>query len=402
MFASAIDCWDEGIPVVLDRLQNRAGVKGLTVAVSYHAARDLLPHNPIRRVAFLESGVVYFRPELERYAVTPLQPKLASIAAGRDILAELRDPTAERGIELGAWVVFLHNTRLASAHPSMSTRNAFGDSMVNTLCPANPAVRKFCIALASDIAHRRPGALHLESLSFMPYDHGNHHERTFIALDALSRYLLSLCFCESCCQAAHENGVDVEAVQAFTRLRLEVAFASDAELSKSPKLEQHAIASAVAGEFGRFIEVRQRLVTSLVEAVCQAIWQEAPAARITYLDVSGAFASGQPDSVSAVDLAWRDGLDLPAIAALTSSIGVCGYFRSSTRLHAEIAEYRRVLPEGTSMEIIFRPGWPDNDSAASLAEKVRSVMDGNNRISFYHYGMVRLDVLDWIKTALAA
>ena len=41
MLAFATDLYDEGLDTVLENIQERAGVDGLTLAVAYHDARDL-------------------------------------------------------------------------------------------------------------------------------------------------------------------------------------------------------------------------------------------------------------------------------------------------------------------------------------------------------------------------
>ena len=41
---------DEGVDAVLDNIQERGGLGGITPAFSYHAARDIFPHNPRRKV----------------------------------------------------------------------------------------------------------------------------------------------------------------------------------------------------------------------------------------------------------------------------------------------------------------------------------------------------------------
>ena len=63
MLAFATDLQDEGLDVVLDNVQERAGLGGLTLAAAYHDARDLFPHNPISKVRYLEGGAVFFQPD---------------------------------------------------------------------------------------------------------------------------------------------------------------------------------------------------------------------------------------------------------------------------------------------------------------------------------------------------
>src|SRR4029077_10447675 len=91
---------------------------------------------------------------------------------------------------------------------------AFGDSLLNYLCPAHPEVRAYARALAGDIARYRVDAIKLEALSYMPFDHGYHHERSFIHLSPDVRYLLGLCFCAHCLAYDLAAGVDAERVRA--------------------------------------------------------------------------------------------------------------------------------------------------------------------------------------------
>ena len=62
IFCFATDLADEGIETVLDNVEQRGGLGGVTVAAAYHEGRDVFPHNPVRKVRFLESGAVFFPP----------------------------------------------------------------------------------------------------------------------------------------------------------------------------------------------------------------------------------------------------------------------------------------------------------------------------------------------------
>jgi len=53
------DLLGEGADRVVGTVRDRAGVSGVTVAACYHASRDILPHNPVYRVASLAPGVFY-------------------------------------------------------------------------------------------------------------------------------------------------------------------------------------------------------------------------------------------------------------------------------------------------------------------------------------------------------
>ena len=50
-----------------------------------------------------------------------------------------------------AWTNGMHSTVHASAHPDCAVTNAFGDTFITSLCPANPDVRAYVRALAGDL-----------------------------------------------------------------------------------------------------------------------------------------------------------------------------------------------------------------------------------------------------------
>src|SRR5215831_18905515 len=113
----------EGPVRVLDRIGGY-GCGGVTVAAAYHRARDITPHGPAR-VTLRQDGV-HFPPPGELFSglrlVPPVQPH-----AGDGLFATLRVLTAQRGMRLHGWTVFLHNTTLGLAHPDVTQRNCFGD-----------------------------------------------------------------------------------------------------------------------------------------------------------------------------------------------------------------------------------------------------------------------------------
>ena len=101
-----------------------------------------------------------------------------------------------------AWTNGMHSTVHGSAHPDCAVTNAFGDTFITSLCPANPHVRAYVRALAGDLGRYPLEAYLAESLCFMPFDHGYHHERTLVPISATVKYLLGLCCCRHCLAAA--------------------------------------------------------------------------------------------------------------------------------------------------------------------------------------------------------
>jgi len=397
-FTYAVEVLDEGAEAVVANLRERAGLTGVAVAASYHAARDLLPHNPRRVVAYQESGAVYFQPDISLYGDSRLKARAAQAAAGRDVLAELRAAAGD-AFDVAAWTVFLHNSRLGQAHQTCCCRNAFGEALTHILCPSNPEVAVYCEALATDIARRHPKTLYLESATFMPFDHGGHHERAFIPLPQAARFLLGLCFCDSCARRTESAGVDFTSVRKWVGDRLR-GFLADAEAGFPGGDSLEWMRSAEHELLSRFADVRRASVADLVRRIVRAVRSSSPETRVVLLDVSGAFASST--QASALDFAWRDGvpIDDAAIAGL-DGFAVCGYFTEAKRLEEEVAGYRKRLPRDVRLEVILRPGWPDCATAEELHERVAIVRAaGAADLAFYNYGSIRLQTLDWIKQAV--
>src|SRR5918995_4713647 len=241
MLAFASDLHDEGVGTVLDNVQNRAGVNGLTMAVAYHDARDVFPHNPVRKVRYLEGGAHFFPPDVARYG--NLQPRVSELARSGDPLGELCEAASERGMHVNAWAVFLHNDRLGFSHPECATQNAFGDRYLTDLCPSNPEVRAYARALVSDIARYEISTILAESLHFHVLAHGYHHERYFEELGTVGIYLLGLCFCTHCLAAARRTGVDAGIVHRSVQNELGRRFAGDSSSEDSGELTREGLSA---------------------------------------------------------------------------------------------------------------------------------------------------------------
>lgn len=402
LFMFATDLQDEGIATVLDNVQGRAGLHGATLACAYHHARDVFPHNPVRKVRFLEGGTVFFQPDPSRYAGLKIAPRVSRLAAEVDMLARLMASAERRGLAVRAWTVFLHNTTLGMAYPECAPQNVFGDPYLTNLCPANPDVRAFARALAADIARYGVEAILAESLSYGGFNHGYHHERSFIPLSPIVRYLFGLCFCEHCLRAASAAGVATDRVAQFVRTALENALAGEPDGLPDGPPTLDVLAPLADGELGAFLTARQAIVTSLVAEVAEAV-AAVGSTRLTMMDMSGAakgYATGQPTGDPAAADAWRDGVDPAATARAAHALSVIGYAQDPARLRLDLDAYAALLPAERPLSVALRPMPPDCDSAPNLAAKLAVLRDHNVAwADFYHYGFVRLSALDLIREA---
>lgn len=401
IFAFATDFADEGVSPVLDNVAERGGLGGVTVAASYHHGRDIFPHNPARKVHFLEGGAVFFRPQPERYPGR-MQPHVSRLATDRDVLAEVREETEHRSMELHAWTVFLHNTTLGSRYPDCAVRNAFDDVYVTDLCPANPEVRRYAVALASDLMRYRPDGILAESLHYHPLEHGFHHERYFVDLGATARFLLGLCFCEHCLARVGEMGVDGEAVKSAARQVIAEAFDTLPPDAGVAEVDED-VRDLFGGRLGEYLDMRADAVTTLASDITAEV--ESAGGRFTFMDLSGAvkgYATGRPEGDAAPSIAWRLGVDIGALASSCHAIQAIGYAYDPERLRFDLAGYLDLVAGASDFSVALRPMDPDCDSVENLAVKLALCRElGLIRADFYHYGFMRLSTLDRIQAAVA-
>lgn len=402
IFAFATDLTDEGFDTVLGRVQG-AGLAGISLACAYHHARDIFPHNPVRKVRFLEGGRVFFQPDPARYAAGPIQPVVSTLAQEYDPLAALLAAADQRGLAVRGWTVFLHNTTLGSQHPDCTVQNVFGDPYLTTLCPANPAVRTFAVGLATDLATRGVQTILAESLDYGGFDHGYHHERSFVPLSPVARFLLGLCFCNHCTQEITTAGVDVASVRAAVRTVLDAVLIGQSGGLPGTAVTWETVAGLAAGELGRFLTARQTIVTTLAATVQEAI---APyGSQLVVMDMAGAakgYATGQPTGPAAPASSWIAGLDPAAVGQAAGGLAAIGYAQDPARLAFDLAAYQQLLPATRQFAVALRPMAPDCTDPENLRAKIAVLRDqGVNWVDFYHYGFMQLAALEWICAALA-
>jgi hypothetical protein len=401
LFAFASDLVDEGMANVLDNVAGRAGVGGVTMAAAYHHGRDIFPHNPAHKVHFLDGGSVFFQPNPKRYRGLMLQPRVSGLARESDVLADLSREAKARSLRTRAWTVYLHNYTLGEAHPDCACRNAFGDVHLTDLCPSNPDVRAYVKALTADIASKGVATVVAESLHFHSLEHGFHHERYFIDIGALGRYLLGLCFCEHCVAAARDRGVNVDALRTQSRRELERRFESQPE-AESSELVRETVGAFAGGELAAYLDTRCVTVTSLVAEAAEAAAAEG--AGLAFIDLSGAvkgYATGHPQGDPAPATAWQFGIDVGEVAAVAGQVEAIGYAADPERLRLDLNAYRDTIGPDHRLSVILRPMAPDCDSAENLAQKLAVAREaGAVEAGFYHYGFMRLESLDLIRSAL--
>jgi hypothetical protein len=380
------DLLDEGIDTVLDRVAD-AGIQGISVAAAYHHVRALCPHNPQRAVYHGEGGVIYFRPDFGAFSDTRIRPVLSELAQSLDPLDHICESAARRGIKVHAWTVITHNSRLGKQHEKCTLKNAFGDRYPFGLCPADPDVREYAKALVRSLASRpNLSCIELEALGYMGLEHSGHHSKAGVELDPVHRYLLSLCFCHHCEAVMERNGVAVEKAKESVKQEMRGFFAGRYKRDdQDPVEELHDILGESNAD--GILAARDEVVLTLLE---ELYWLVDDPQSLTVMVTGSPLETGAAAAVTVSQAReYSDRLLVQAFdqdtRAVYNSVSSIAVLRGSTPVHAGIAAYAPYVRSGDD-----------------LLEKAQAARDsGADGLQFYHYGLMPLENLEWIRAALS-
>lgn len=401
VYAYPWDVLDETADAFCASVRERLGVDTVSLAVSYHAAKLILPHNSRRKVYYPDDGAVYFRPDPTAFVDSPIKPYVGDLAREQeqDCLDALCSAAAKAGLEVIAWTVCLHNTRLGTQYVEYAPRNAFDDPAITYLCPAQPAARAYCRALAQDLARRYPlRAIQLEAAHHMPFVHGFHHEMQQVQVTPALQILLGLCFCPACLARARESGVDGAAVRGYVATEIERRLAQGGGEDDAAAWLFDYWRDLLDGELGRYMALRAEAVALLLREVRQAVHGAGAVA----VHLQEASAVGAPPYTPVADLAWQFGMAVPPRPRTADAVTVLGYFAGVERFKREMDAYRGRIPADLPLEVALRPCTPDCASAAELRAKVEHcAASGAAGVSFYNYGMMPVPNMGWVHDAVA-
>jgi len=382
MYIYPWDIIDEGIEPCLETLKS-LGLDELSVAINYHTAKILLPHNPKRHLFFTEPGALYFDPRPDRYP-KGLEPYEGKLTAGSTFLADLIEKASRFDLDVIAWTVCMHNTRLGFMRPEMTVENAPGGRLLHNLCPSNPLSRGYVLGIVGEVADRfAPKAIELETPSFLGFTHGYHHEIAAIDIPPSLDFLLSLCFCRYCREKADESGIETgilrERVADHIRREFEAPF-----LPHSPR----EVMALIPG-LEEYIDCRAEIVTSFVELVKK---EGCPETEL--IAISTVF----PPNADSRLLYGADPFELERVS---DRVTVSGYFDEAARLAEDIDLLTAGGMDTATMRVGLRPQLPDARSYNGFAAKLRVVAERSvGGVSFYNYGTMRASSLAWIRDGL--
>jgi hypothetical protein len=381
MWSYLWDLADEGYGSALNRMKDN-GLTCVSLACAYHAGKFLAPHNPKRKVVFLEDGTVYFTPTLSKYG--RIKPRINTLVREGHSLAVVKREADKAAMETRAWVVCCHNTPLGMHYPDAACRTAHGDPLYHNLCPSNGDVRAYLRAVVSDIASHGASVIELEAMQFQGYTHGFHHEREGIALPQSVRFLLGLCFCDSCGRRFTPGQSRFEETRKFVRHTLDTYFRDP----KAAARDVPAFESLAEGPLGELMEWRRSVVTSLAEELTQAVSRSEARLRplVSYDATARAMVAMDPQ----------------AVAAITGGVLMPGYTKDGASLRPLIADLQ-ALVQGQEIIVGFQVGLPGSGGRGEFLSRVAAARGlGISSFNFYNYGFIPYDNLAWIREALEA
>lgn len=332
------------------------GFTAVSAAAVYHSLQAFLPENPRRRWFTTARSHANYRPDPSRYA-TLRPPEPVEDGESFDVVAT---ETAAAGLNLTAWIVLLHSS-LAGAHPELALKPLGGPPQPGLLCPSNPAVAEYALAVVQEIDERfAPAALDLETTGWGEVPH-HPHAKVALPLGASGRFLLSLCFCDACRALATPD------VPAWIARRLE----SELRGTTEPVDVEELLAESA--ELAAFQAARESVVVDLVREIAGAV-----RARVHVVHW------GEPR---------RAGIDCAALASVADRIVVLGYADvGAIAAAARLAGADRIVA-GLSL---CAPETPDEETFARAVAAARALEV--EELSIYNHSLVDGERLRWARS----
>ena len=381
------DVADDGVGDALATIRDVAGCNGVSLTAAYHNLTQLRPHSRGPKVYMGEGGVAYFKTDPSKYGrIRPVESKLVGEI---DVFRAIESTKASFGLDLNAWTVVLHNSRLATTYPDCAMHTVLGDPFRHHLCPSNPESLHYAVALASDLASSYDlRTIELEAMGFQPFLHQTHHPKVGAPLGDWGDYLLSICFCPSCKRRGEDAGVDVGSVARL--VESEVLGILQGDSDEAPVNSDEAgreLWEAEHSEFAAYAETLENSVVTLVSEVKTAV--EAVAETKVLIIGRGIERKALLSDASLARAAQSaDGL-ITAVYNQTP---------------AETAQSLSIaLDQAAGGEVILghQTHYPEIPNSEAWREKVSvSIEGGATGLTFYNYGISTMNQLRGIKRAL--
>lgn len=384
LFAYPWDLHDEQVDCALGYISETAGFNSICVALSYHTGTYFLPHNPVKKLYYGENGAIYFQPDSRHYAGTNLKPRVSSVVAGESYIRRIREEALKRQVEFSAWVVYFYNHHLAQVYPDCAKVDAFDSPYLSLLCPANPQVRAYALALTRDIVENcEPQSINLESVSYRHFDYGFLNPKVLVELSPYQRLLMGLCFCPHCLAAADRAGLDGLLFKHAVSRYLVKSLSRDPPPDECRSVSNEGLDHVFGGDLVHFLSVRSQIVHSLFEELTSTIR--------SYGDIKIQMVMPEIASESITGLKVDRTLPLLDRVFASAPYGL-------EKFEGFLGEMKSRLPPTARFLPLFQPDHlKDAEHTRELVVRCRA--DSADGYAFYNYGLARRHHLEWLGAA---
>lgn len=384
LFAYPWDIADTGVTRFVEECREM-GVTRLHVTTVYHSGKFLLPRNSRGKVHLLESGTAWAPIDLSK--VRPMRPQRHRLADSGWLEA-----LARTGMPLSAWTVFHHSSPLGLANPSLTVRNVYGDPYPWALCPSHDAVGQYSITLAKAVAALGcVDTIDLESIGYLGYVHGHHHEVQAGPSGPFEHFLLSLCFCDACRKAAVHEGIDDQALSGRIIALLDGKLnADDSNTSPRTNMEQIGALLAQDPELMAFVRMRMNQVTRLVRTIAVEV------SPVRVAPFTSSFV-GSPSNI------WMEGVSIRELSEVSDSFQLLAYTSDTGSVNDDLLFCISQATDPGKLNLTLNLGLPVTPSLGdAMAKTLFAKKQGVSRFSFFNYGFLGSGRLRWIAEIASA
>ena len=372
MFLYPWDLIDEGTDNVIGRLKNM-GITYVSMAVLYHKAKLLLPHNVKHHLYMVEGNTCFYDLRQEHYGrLKPVKSPVLDDYTG-SFINDTRDRFRKAGIRFGVWAVIFHNDHLAGKYQECAHQNCFGERLDTNLCPSDPGVYQYGLNVIEDILECGVDEIHLESAEYAGFLHGGHHEmQAFQDTAALDR-LMGMCCCPHCREMGQKAGIDMDRLIRDARMEAESFF----RFGESPS--DHA---AYAEMFREYLFAKQRVITSFYSDVRKLVSKKGVDTKIKPI----LWMSGESDP----DLC---GIDMWQIRKYVDGV-ITAYPDSDTQVDDFVCKIRKYVPPQMKATGGVRLLAANTVTPGQIKKYIQKYEEcGIQDLIFYNYGMAPLPFL---------
>ena len=366
------------------------GFTSLNLCLKYHASRNLFVRHGMSMM-HLEDGAHYYETNSHFYTEIEIAPETNSAYISQQKMESLVSAAMQLNIALGAWSVFLHDSKLAASRPDCVSINVFDQNLSPNLCPANPSVRAYVIGHVREMLNMGFAHIALESINFAPFKHNEHHERFFFNSSPITEYLLSLCFCTHCKSLMESRNIDIPKAREVISLLVSASLETDDPLLDL-ELTQENLVGLMGDIFLKIQGMREEVISDFHNEISLLLKNNSVTSR--FLDST---PLTNRKSETPYDDLWIQGASLENLASCFTAIEPLLY-RWTTQENVQLAQNYQKLKIPSVLAI--RPVYPDVNTYDELEERLTRMFALQMPLDFYLYDIIRPREMELVKTFL--